>query len=454
MKLFKTKTKVQKEQEKENIRIYKDMVKSEKESLSHYKETPSDDFLILEHVNKIYDNYVQAVFDFNLSVKKNEFIVFVGPSGCGKSTTLRMIAGLEDVTSGNLFIDGEYSNYVPPKDRNIAMVFQSYALYPHMSVYDNMAFGLKIKHVDKTEIERRVKEAAEILQLTEYLDRKPKALSGGQCQRVALGRAIVRNPKLFLMDEPLSNLDAKLRVQMRSEIVELHQKIHATTVYVTHDQTEAMTMADRIVVMNKGYVQQVGAPLEIYNHPSNVFVATFIGSPAMNILKTKLKGDKLQMGDGKETTLLPEQKEAVSNFYKNKVSELDQKIAELSGSINEDNKELTEKRIAKLQGELKVAKDYADGNEIEVIFGIRPEDLVPSQLSSGYSQLSEEYESVVSMAELLGCEYYLHLPSALGPLTSKVALTKDLYKKGDSFKYYLNLAKMHIFDSLSEIAVF
>ena len=454
MKLFKTKTKAQKEQEKENVRIYKKMVKSEKESLSHYKETPSDDYLILEHVNKIYDNYVQAVFDFNLSVKKNEFIVFVGPSGCGKSTTLRMIAGLEDITSGNLFIDGEYSNYVPPKDRNIAMVFQSYALYPHMTVYDNMAFGLKIKHVDKAEIDKRVKEAAEILQLTEYLDRKPKALSGGQCQRVALGRAIVRNSKLFLMDEPLSNLDAKLRVQMRSEIVELHQKIHATTVYVTHDQTEAMTMADRIVVMNKGYVQQVGTPLEIYNHPSNVFVATFIGSPVMNIVKTHLKVDKLQMGDGKEITLLPEQKEAVVKFYEDKINQLESKIAELNENVTEDNKELTEKRVAKLEDELKVAHKYLDGNDIEVIFGIRPEDLVPSQLSSGYSDLSEEYESTVSMAELLGCEYYLHFPSSLGSLTSKVALTKDLYKKGDAFKYRLNLAKMHIFDSLSETAVF
>ena len=193
--------------------------------------------LSLKHIYKKYPGGVTAVSDFCLEIKDKEFIIFVGPSGCGKSTTLRMIAGLEDITSGNLFIDGEYSNYVPPKDRDIAMVFQSYALYPHMSVYDNMAFGLKIKHVDKEEIDKRVKEAAEILQLTDYLDRKPKALSGGQCQRVALGRAIVRNAKLFLMDEPLSNLDAKLRVQMRSEIVEIHEKIHATTVYVTHDQT-------------------------------------------------------------------------------------------------------------------------------------------------------------------------------------------------------------------------
>ena len=217
--------------------------------------------LRLENINKIYDNKVQAVFDFNLEIKDKEFIVFVGPSGCGKSTTLRMIAGLEEISSGSLFIDDVLENDVPSKDRDIAMVFQSYALYPHMSVYDNMAFGMKIKKVPKDEIDKRIHEAARILEIEPYLKRKPKALSGGQRQRVALGRAIVRNAKVFLMDEPLSNLDAKLRVQMRSEIIKLHERIGATTIYVTHDQTEAMTMASRIVVMKDGYIQQIGGNL-------------------------------------------------------------------------------------------------------------------------------------------------------------------------------------------------
>ncbi len=454
MKLFKTKSKEQREHEKENVRVYRDMVKSEKESLNHYKEAPSDDFLILEHVNKIYDNYVQAVFDFNLSVKKNEFIVFVGPSGCGKSTTLRMIAGLEDITSGNLFIDGEYSNYIPPKDRDIAMVFQSYALYPHMSVYDNMAFGLKIKHVDKDEIDRRVKEAAEILQLTEYLERKPKALSGGQCQRVALGRAIVRNAKLFLMDEPLSNLDAKLRVQMRSEIVELHQKIHATTIYVTHDQTEAMTMADRIVVMNKGYVQQIGTPLEIYNHPKNTFVATFIGSPSMNIVNAHLQDDHIILSDKTTLSLSDEQKNLAKRYYEEEKVNIQDRINELKEKLADENREITSKAISELEKRLDIADQYLSGNEIDIIFGIRPEDLVPSTQSSGYSDLSEEFTATVSMAELLGCEYYLHFQTEFAHLTSKVALTKDLYKKGDHFSYRINLAKMHIFDSLSTESLF
>lgn len=239
----------------------------------------------LKHVNKVYPNKVQAVFDFNLDIQDNEFIVFVGPSGCGKSTTLRMIAGLEDITSGELYIDGVLSNNVLSKDRDIAMVFQSYALYPHMTVYDNMAFGLKMRKTPKAEIDKRVREAAKILELENYLDRKPKALSGGQRQRVALGRSIVRNAKIFLMDEPLSNLDAKLRVQMRSEIIALHERLKTTTIYVTHDQTEAMTMASRIVVMKDGYVQQIGTPREIYAHPANKFVGSFIGSPAMNFFK-------------------------------------------------------------------------------------------------------------------------------------------------------------------------
>ena len=253
--------------------------------------------LSLRHIDKIYDNNVQAVFDFNLEIKDKEFIVFVGPSGCGKSTTLRMIAGLEDISAGEFYIDGKLMNDVEPKDRDIAMVFQSYALYPHMSVYDNMAFGLKLKKTPKEEIDKRVREAARILEIEDYLDRKPKALSGGQRQRVALGRAIVRNAKVFLMDEPLSNLDAKLRVQMRSEIIKLHERINATTIYVTHDQTEAMTMADRIVVMKAGYIQQIGTPKEIYNNPKNMFVAGFLGAPATNFLQGTYQGNAFICND-------------------------------------------------------------------------------------------------------------------------------------------------------------
>ena len=240
---------------------------------------------------------MQAVFNFNLSVDKNEFIVLVGPSGCGKSTTLRMIAGLEEITDGKLYIDNVLANYLESKDRDIAMVFQSYALYPNMSVYDNIGFGLQVRGLPKDEIKKRVFKAAEILDLGGYLDRKPKELSGGQMQRVALGRAIVRDAKLFLMDEPLSNLDAKLRVQMRSEIVKLHRNIGATTIYVTHDQTEAMTMADRIVIMNKGLVQQIGSPIEVYNNPANVFVATFIGNPPMNVFKADISDNRVYSGE-------------------------------------------------------------------------------------------------------------------------------------------------------------
>ena len=238
----------------------------------------------LKNINKIYDGNVHAVHDFNLDIADKEFIVFVGPSGCGKSTTLRMIAGLEEITTGELYIDGVLVNNVAPKDRNIAMVFQSYALYPQMTVEQNMSYSLKLHKVPKEEIKRRVEEAARVLGLTDLLKRKPKALSGGQRQRVALGRAIVRNPKVFLMDEPLSNLDAKLRVQMRSEISRIHNDVGATTIYVTHDQVEAMTMASRIVVMSAGYVQQIGTPTEIYENPDNMFVAGFIGTPPMNFI--------------------------------------------------------------------------------------------------------------------------------------------------------------------------
>ena len=280
-----------------------------------------DGFVVLKNINKIYGNHVQAVYDFNLSIKPQEFIVLVGPSGCGKSTTLRMIAGLEEITSGYLYIDKVVANHLESKDRNIAMVFQSYALYPNMTVYDNIAFGLKIRKLPKEEIQKRVFNAAEILDLGPYLDRKPKELSGGQMQRVALGRAIVRDAKVFLMDEPLSNLDAKLRVQTRSKIVKIHKSIHATTIYVTHDQTEAMTMADRIVVMNQGFVQQVGTPKEIYNNPKNLFVATFIGTPPMNIFEANLKGTTVSKG--KESFHIPQSlKDALLSYRKNKMENM------------------------------------------------------------------------------------------------------------------------------------
>ena len=242
----------------------------------------------LRHVYKVYEGSVRAVNDFDLQIKDKEFVVFVGPSGCGKSTTLRMIAGLEDITAGQLYIDGELMNEVEPKNRDIAMVFQSYALYPHMTVYENMAFGLKLRHTPKEEIDKRVKAAAEILEISELLTRKPKALSGGQRQRVALGRTIVRHPKVFLLDEPLSNLDAKLRVSMRSEITKLHEKLETTFIYVTHDQTEAMTMGNRIVVMKDGFIQQADTPITLFEDPCNLFVATFLGSPQMNIVDAEL----------------------------------------------------------------------------------------------------------------------------------------------------------------------
>ena len=354
----------------------------------------------MEHINKIYDNHVQAVYDFNLDIKPREFIVFVGPSGCGKSTTLRMIAGLENITYGNLFINGIYSNDLEPKDRDIAMVFQSYALYPHMSVYENMAFGLKIRRMPKYEIDKRVHEAARILQIEEYLDRKPKALSGGQRQRVALGRAIVRNAKVFLMDEPLSNLDAKLRVQMRSEIVKLHQALGATTIYVTHDQTEAMTMASRIVVMKLGRIQQVGTPIEIYNHPANLFVAGFIGSPAMNFLKVKY--------------------DSVRHV-----------------ATTTDNKEII------------IPESLVKGKDIpsEVILGIRPENIIPC-----LEDCDNSYLINVNVAELLGNEYYVHTNFGGTDLIAKFPAEK-IIRANDVLKVKFNGEKIHFFDIETEKAI-
>lgn len=350
----------------------------------------------LKNINKIYDNNVQAVFDFNLDIKDKEFVVFVGPSGCGKSTTLRMIAGLEEITSGELYIDGRLCNEVAPKDRDIAMVFQSYALYPHMSVYENMAFGLKIRKLPKDEIDKRVHEAARILEIEQYLDRKPKALSGGQRQRVALGRAIVRNAKVFLMDEPLSNLDAKLRVQMRSEIIKLHQDIGATTIYVTHDQTEAMTMADRIVVMKDGYIQQIGTPREIYNNPANIFVGGFLGSPAMNIINCKYVNGKAVIG-GLEWE--------VPSMYQEKLQAYEGK---------------------------------------EIVLGIRPEDLHGEEIvQNTYPVTAVNFK--VEINELLGHEYMVHGHIGDNKVVAKVPSRVDAHP-GHTIQLYVDMMKLHFFD--------
>ena len=274
--------------------------------------------LSLKNLNKIYDNNVQAVFDFNLEVKDGEFIVLVGPSGCGKSTTLRMIAGLEDISSGTLIIDGKDVTQMPPKDRDIAMVFQNYALYGHMTIYENMAFSLTLLREDPNVIHEKVLAAAEILGLTDQLNKKPRQLSGGQRQRVAMGRAIVRTPKVFLFDEPLSNLDAKLRGATRREIMMLHKRLGATMLYVTHDQTEALTLADRIVCMSMGYVQQIGTPLELYDTPANVFVASFIGLPPMNFFNATVKGNKLILDGGKEDVDLTDDEANLLKSYEGK----------------------------------------------------------------------------------------------------------------------------------------
>ena len=296
-------------------KIYPFVSGEEKKSKKKKKgEEPAEE----KKVNlQITDKGVVAVQEFNLDIADKEFIVLVGPSGCGKSTTLRMVAGLEEISEGELYIDGKLMNDVAPKDRDIAMVFQNYALYPHMTVYDNMAFSLKLKKTPKAEIDRKVREAAEILDITQYLNRKPKALSGGQRQRVAIGRAIVRNPKVFLMDEPLSNLDAKLRNQMRAEIIKLREKIDTTFIYVTHDQVEAMTLGDRIVIMRDGFIQQIGTPQEVFNHPANLFVAGFIGTPQMNFFDATLakKGDKyVATVQGADFELPAEKQAALKNM--------------------------------------------------------------------------------------------------------------------------------------------
>ena len=546
----------EKQLEKQRTRIYNEMVSYQKKSQKKIKKAPKDAYISLKHINKIYDNKVQAVFDFNLDIAKHEFIVLVGPSGCGKSTTLRMIAGLESITAGDLFIDNTYANELHPKDRDIAMVFQSYALYPHMSVAGNMAFGLKIrkvpmlkvdengkpilginkkaikvletqlhdlkqyakdpeegenleelekdikgleekisylkvtpveiyenKHLPKEDIRKRVEDAARILQIEEYLNRKPKALSGGQCQRVALGRAIVKNAKVFLMDEPLSNLDAKLRVAMRSEIIRLHNTLNATTIYVTHDQTEAMTMATRIVVMNKGYIQQIGTPIEIYNHPANVFVATFIGSPAMNMMNANFNKGKLIFEKGTVINLTKDFGTALNKFYKEELAALQVELTNLDKEFIERNEYLTkisnvekeiestkdaklENELIKLKEELKVCEESNGRREylintiaemknidvkkdVPVIFGIRPEDIYQSNRVLTDGDISQEFNLTVSVAELLGHEYYVHTNFESGEIVSKIH-AKTLLHSGDEIKLVFDISKIHLFDRITK----
>lgn len=329
--------------------------------------------VVLKNIFKQYDNGIYAVKDVNITVADKEFMVLVGPSGCGKSTTLRMVAGLEAISAGDLLIDGLRVNDVSPKDRDIAMVFQNYALYPHMSVYDNLAFGLKLRDFSKEEIKKRVDEAADILGLTDYLDRKPKALSGGQRQRVAVGRAIVRKPKVFLFDEPLSNLDAKMRVQMRTEISKLHKRLGATMIYVTHDQVEAMTMGDRITVMKDGLVQQVDSPLNLYNKPTNKFVAGFIGSPAMNFIKGELvqNGSVFFKEEGQDFQLKMSQVPEVLAGYIGKPIVL---------GIRPEDIHLNETSAGDLTGTAKVDVVEPMGNEVFVYFKTNPNDKNSSEI--------------------------------------------------------------------------
>lgn len=365
--------------------------------------------LSLKNIGKKYPNGFEAVKDFNLEIEDKEFIIFVGPSGCGKSTTLRMIAGLEEITSGELSIDGRVVNDVEPKDRDIAMVFQNYALYPHMTVFDNMAFGLKLRKVPKAEIKKKVDEAARILDLEKLLDRRPKALSGGQRQRVAMGRAIVRNPKVFLMDEPLSNLDAKLRVQMRAEIAGLHHRLGATIIYVTHDQTEAMTLGTRIVVLKDGIIMQVDSPWKLYNEPNNLFVAGFIGSPQMNFIdaQCKISGDKVSLQFGQFSIELPPAK--------------------------------AKKLIAGNYGGKKV------------VLGIRPEDVDDSEIALE-THKAGLVTTEVSGYELHGSEVLLYYTIDGNTMTAKVD-ARTSARLGDKVKLAFDIEKIHVFDKETELTI-
>jgi multiple sugar transport system ATP-binding protein len=370
----------------------------------------------LREVTKLYDNHVVAVNRANINIPDKEFVVLVGPSGCGKSTTLRMVAGLEEVSSGEIYIGDRVVNEVAPKDRDIAMVFQNYALYPHMTVYENMAFGLKLRKYPKAEIEQRVREAARILSIEELLDRKPKALSGGQRQRVAVGRAIVRKPQVFLFDEPLSNLDAKLRVQMRTEISKLHHRLETTMIYVTHDQVEAMTMGDRIVVMKDGNVQQIDTPLNLYNHPANKFVAGFIGSPAMNFM---------------------------------------------TGKVVQDNGLFFHEGRFQFRAPKKFADRLEKFKDREVVFGIRPEDF---HLAADAVAVAEaaEITATVEVVEPMGNEIFLYLNTGSNSLVaridaraeSRLSFLQNMKGARDTqLKLIVDMNKAHFFDAQTEVSL-
>lgn len=363
--------------------------------------------VVLRNIKKVYEGNVTAVEDFNMEIGEDEFVVLVGPSGCGKSTTLRMIAGIEEISGGELYIDGKLVNEVQPKDRDIAMVFQSYALYPHMSVADNMAFSLKLRKLSKAEIKKRVEQAAEILDISHLLARKPKALSGGQRQRVALGRAIVRDPKVFLLDEPLSNLDAKLRVQMRTEIIKLYHKLKTTFIYVTHDQTEAMTMGTRIVVMKDGITQQVDSPKEVYNKPNNIFVATFIGSPQMNLFHCTLKEE-----GGAYYAVLGKDRVRLADGCKD-------------GAL----------------------AAYLDR---EVVMGIRSENIMAGK----QAEQAEEngIEALLEVCEMLGSETFLYMNYDGNKLIAKVS-PEDNYPCGETVKVVFDNRKLYFFDPETELRI-
>ncbi len=455
---------------------HKELVKKQDEAIANLKPYEGDAFISLQHVNNIYPNHVQAVYDFNLDIKEKEFIVFVGPSGCGKSTTLRMIAGLEDITFGNLFLNKEFGNTLLPKERDCAMVFQSYALYPNMTVYDNMAFSLKVRHVSKEVINQKVLEAAKVLELTDYLGRKPGELSGGQRQRVALGRAIVRDAKVFLMDEPLSNLDAKLRVQMRSEIVALHEKIGSTTIYVTHDQTEAMTMADRIVVMKDGYIQQIGTPKEIYNSPSNIFVATFIGAPAMNMIRVHFEKNKISMPNEVTLPVSKEQLATLEEEIKKDIIRLSTENRELMEENNvislpkeeqtdklyksmsfrkriPDIIALNEEKIKANEERITVLEGYLKNKSFDAILGIRPEDIVSETASKILDTSSKTFPLFIKQAELLGNEYYVYSEIDEKKVIAKVSANEEVTPKVEK-KFAINLNNIHLFDKDSEKRLF
>ena len=365
--------------------------------------------LQLKNIYKKYAGGVTAVSDFCLDIADKEFIILVGPSGCGKSTTLRMIAGLEEISEGELYIDGKLVNDVAPKDRDIAMVFQNYALYPHMTVFENMAFGLKLRKTPKDEIKKRVEEAARILDITHLLDRKPKALSGGQRQRVALGRAIVREPQVFLLDEPLSNLDAKLRAQMRTELSKLHKRLGTTFIYVTHDQVEAMTMGDRIVVMKDGFIQQVDSPQNLYEKPCNIFVAGFIGSPQMNFIDAtvEVKGEKVYIHFGGFEIEVPESKVQSSKI-----------------------------------------KNY---NGKSVTLGVRPENFYDDEMRLS-AATTGVIECKVDVTEMMGAETYLYVTCDGAPLTARVD-PRSTARVGDTIKMAIDINKIHVFDKESELTI-